>query len=83
MTKKDYELIAEVLNSGVMAYSKKEQVCNKFIEALTRDNPRFNKDIFSKACGLVDDRISRDCMNCGDTFSTTNKDNHVYCIFCR
>lgn len=52
MTKKDYELIAEVLNSGVMAYNKKKQICDKFIEALYRDNPRFNKDIFNKACGI-------------------------------
>ena len=51
MTKKNYVLIAKIVNSGVMAYAKKKQVAEKFVESLQKENPHFNKQKFLKACG--------------------------------
>jgi len=60
MTKKDYELIAEVLaNSwqtsvinpftGVNMY---RELVNSFMTALELENPKFNRRLFLKACGV-------------------------------
>lgn len=55
MTKKDYELIAQVLNT--FAHVERENVpfmmddiISSMSVALAKDNERFNKDIFYSAC---------------------------------
>jgi len=55
MTKKDYELIASVLNS----YARNkgawdvDDLIYDIASALEEDNPRFNKDTFYDACYKV------------------------------
>lgn len=59
MTKKDYELIASTLaelmadfnNSGDDSVSL-SLVCGELSDALAKENPRFNREIFLKACGV-------------------------------
>ena len=53
MTKKDYELIADVL---AVAYwhsnDQKNHIAHDLADALQAENPRFNREIFLKACGV-------------------------------
>ena len=59
MTKKDYELIAGTLadlmadfnNSGSDEVSL-SLVCEELSETLAKENPRFNRSTFLKACGV-------------------------------
>ena len=59
MTKKDYELIANVLyhqrpsHSSVIDHDMQRWVimCNAFATALESTNPRFNRTRFLTACG--------------------------------
>jgi hypothetical protein len=60
MTKKDYELIAGYVNVlrvsyriGSEALEVLENQTEGLCELLEQDNPRFNRDTFLKACGLV------------------------------
>lgn len=60
MTKKDYEVIADVLGNkleevkkwkageGITAVSLSLAYIEDFISALSKDNPRFNADLFVK-----------------------------------
>jgi len=54
MTKKDYELIAEViLNSqGLTRGGVMDTLAERMAEALADTNPRFNRSMFLKACGV-------------------------------
>jgi hypothetical protein len=62
MTKKDYELIAKAIYGSLIQSGKLEwqdQYADQFrmtarhiSTALERDNPRFDKDRFMKACGV-------------------------------
>ena len=64
MTKKDYELIAHELrsqhemlgyNEGKITGSETsvyEMSCKLWAQTLSKENPRFNKEMFLKACGL-------------------------------
>ena len=54
MTKKDYILIAStILKSKLSMYENSYiSLVKDFSEALAVDNPRFNENIFKKACGL-------------------------------
>ncbi len=55
MTKKDYELIAQVvrnLKDEVVDDLAHEAIVTNFIEELQSENPRFNSEIFAKACGV-------------------------------
>jgi hypothetical protein len=54
MTKKDYELIAEViLNSqGLTRGGVMDTLAKRMAEALADTNPRFNREMFLKACGV-------------------------------
>ena len=57
MTKKDYERIAQVIYRGQNALPNEKLVPIPFeylLDTLTQDNPRFDADRFTKACGLVD-----------------------------
>jgi hypothetical protein len=64
MTKKDYELIAEAIAyaaeltkmlGGIDAETRDRVItliAKKIASGLEMDNPRFNREIFFKACGL-------------------------------
>ena len=58
MTRKDYELIAAVINSIRGANTECDQIADsltwRFIGALETENPRFNRNTFKKACGYDD-----------------------------
>jgi hypothetical protein len=60
MTKKDYQLIAGYVNVlrieariGSEALESIEKTTVALCECLEEQNPRFNRDTFLKACGLV------------------------------
>lgn len=55
MTKKDYELIADTIQSVPFdpgALTPKFSVAQAFADALKATNPRFNREKFLKACGF-------------------------------
>lgn len=53
MTKKDYELIAEVLtNAWWGSNDQKRHIVYDLTDALETTNPRFNRELFLKACGV-------------------------------
>ena len=54
MTRKDYELIARALANtpdGGDVKSQWEECVSAIADALARDNPRFSRERFYKACG--------------------------------
>lgn len=50
MTKKDFALIASVLNHTV--HSSHEDRCIAMANSLAKTNPRFDRQKFMEACGL-------------------------------
>ena len=59
MTKKDYELIAGTLadlmadfNNGGDDSVSLSLVCGELSDTLAKENPRFNRSTFLKACGV-------------------------------
>jgi hypothetical protein len=59
MTKKDFELIAFVLNrlnenfnNGGSDEVSLSLVCDEIADALQIENPKFNRRLFLKACGV-------------------------------
>ena len=53
MTKKDYELIAEVLaNAWWGNNDQKRYIVYDLTDALETTNPRFNRNLFLTACGV-------------------------------
>jgi hypothetical protein len=66
MTRKDYELIAATLNAQALEYRSGTafshdddvaleallRIANSVADALTRDNPRFDRERFLSACGF-------------------------------
>lgn len=53
MTRKDYQLIAEVIATAWHGSSEtKADLVNRFADALEDTNPRFNREIFFRACGI-------------------------------
>lgn len=62
MTRKDYEMIAKALKTQIeisRTYSEQDgefavvNIAFDLIEDLAKDNPRFDKDRFLKACGVI------------------------------
>lgn len=62
MTKKDYELIATILDGQtIVAPSQMAAACREqrdtyaraFADALKRENPRFDRERFLRACGVA------------------------------
>ena len=58
MTKKDYVLIASVLNTCIKEHNLQQlavidRVITSLAYELAKDNPRFNKDTFYDACYKV------------------------------
>lgn len=62
MTKKDYELIATILDGQtIVAPSQMAAACREqrdayaraFADALARENPRFDRERFLRACGVA------------------------------
>ena len=59
MTKKDFELIAGVIEKSdqtvmPVCVQSKVRIATFFAQALTGTNPRFDKARFLKACGIED-----------------------------
>jgi hypothetical protein len=53
MTRKDYELIAEVIATAWHGSGElKFHLSNQMADALADTNPLFNRDKFLKACGV-------------------------------
>ena len=60
MTRKDYELIAKVLDGSAQSHAVNpftgkclfEELVNDFADALAGTNPRFNRETFLTACGV-------------------------------
>lgn len=59
MTKKDFQLIADVINGlvsdGALALDDERDCFNlawQFAEALKKENPRFDEQKFFEACGV-------------------------------
>lgn len=51
MTRKDYEAIAKALNG--LAFSADKGASSRAIaDVMARDNPRFDRERFLKACGI-------------------------------
>lgn len=50
MTKKDHILIAEVLYNLPVSWETTKLLANNFARKLKKENPRFNKRLFIKAC---------------------------------
>jgi len=63
MTKKDYELIAAAIKDNreydpMECYAEAlDDVARSLATALQRDNPRFDRDRFLKACGVDAENI--------------------------
>lgn len=79
MTKKDYELIASVLRQAKYVNKTSadtkvwERICLLHASALGTTNPRFDRDKFLKACGVV----GYECPECHNTFnSNVDLDGH-------
>jgi hypothetical protein len=55
MTRKDYELIARVLlnSSDLMDEVSMAFLIDNFSQELVDDNPRFDRNRFSQACGIT------------------------------
>lgn len=61
MSKKDFELIADVLSDGICSDGSGEDafehtgmsLIQSMAAVLERNYPNFNKDVFLKACGVM------------------------------
>lgn len=56
MTRKDYGLIAEVLLQADISWDATQIISEEFAARLEKDNPKFNKEKFIKACLGESDR---------------------------
>lgn len=85
MTKKDYELIAGVLNFRKKQINERvyKLLIADFINTLASKNPRFNKEKFLQACGVeVEQKCACDgCNNVAEQYYKKEKycDGH-YCM---
>lgn len=84
MTKKDFELIASIINRA-KDYELKDtnfkDVCLIFALTYARLYPRFNKEKFLKACGIKKDWwVCPDCVY--NTIWTNYKDGTPICPHC-
>lgn len=59
MTRKDFELIAGILNQNGAGFSEGDEgytltriLAAQFANALEQENPRFNRERFLAACGV-------------------------------
>lgn len=53
MTKKDFEMIAEVIATAWHGSQEtRTDLSNKMADALENTNPRFNRELFLTACGV-------------------------------
>lgn len=50
MTKKDYKLIAEAILHSFISWDDTMIVALEFAKMLEKDNPKFNREVFIKAC---------------------------------
>lgn len=54
MTKKDFELIANVLYQAKVEGLQVEEIIERFAEVLKGRNIKFNTEKFFKACGVIE-----------------------------
>lgn len=60
MTKKHYEAIAAIMNEqgakchAIRLMGLQEQTCEQLADYFAKDNPKFNRQFFLKACGIVE-----------------------------
>ena len=52
MTKKDFELIAQVVNLLDVAFGTRLMIARDFRDVLKRENPRFKPTVFMEAAGF-------------------------------
>ena len=76
MTKKDYELIARIIKEAGLAQNDLERIANDFAYTLASKNPRFNRDMFLKACGVEVENRDKTCVNCWAITKTSLKNWH-------
>jgi len=55
MTKKDYIMLAKLVNSHLLYVSVKNvpEFIQNLVKELKKDNPRFDEVKFKKACGII------------------------------
>lgn len=94
MTKKDFELIANVLKQARLLCNEElsnydddilflDTLSKRFSDTLASKNPRFNKDKFLIACGLEIDKDLWKCKECNfSTIWTNYKDGNPICPNC-
>ena len=66
MTKKEYELIAGVLDRSAQSHALNPftgkslfvELVEDFAEVLENENPRFQRSLFLKACGLKTEEVN-------------------------
>jgi hypothetical protein len=72
MTRKDYQLIAAVLNNyatGGIPTDDRDAIAYDLADALALDNPRFNRELFLVAAGVY--AKCDHCQNRATSFSTS------------
>jgi hypothetical protein len=60
MTRKDYELIADAISGTIAEYARQgedisevmRELAENLATGLESENPRFNRELFRKACGV-------------------------------
>lgn len=77
MTKKDFELIASVMNEAKEDDLTIKQTALCFSVVLASKNPRFDKDRFLKACGVKIDCKIDGCKQGARTYLDGN--NSMFC----
>ena len=50
MTKRDYQLIADVVRASDGTTYARRKLASQFADALAKGNPRFNRETFLHAC---------------------------------
>lgn len=52
MTRKHFQIIADVVNRTAVGPLEKRQLAENFAAELIKENPRFDRERFFKACGV-------------------------------
>ena len=52
MTHKDFEAIAYTIKHANLSDLDREHMAHEFVRTLIGTNPRFDRDRFTKACGI-------------------------------
>ena len=52
MTRKDFELTAQVVAGSALGREERRHIANSFADRFEQINPRFDRAKFLKACGI-------------------------------